>query len=367
MAHNRLSTLIQQYDEQKEIYKSLTEKTTSLIIDLLIEQGVQIHSISSRLKDRESLIKKIDRGADKYINLKDITDISGIRVITYFDDDVNKIAKIIEDEFKIDSENTIDKKASMDPDRFGYLSLHYVCSFSVRRCKLAEYKRFRSYKFELQIRSILQHAWAEIEHDLGYKSKLLVPKEVRRRFSRLAGLLEIADNEFVQLREQLVQYEKGIFESIKNNPELVSIDLISLKAYLSQNDLVKNWDKFIATNTSRIYTESEAQFSHFLNLMNFFGIKTIYDLHSQINIHKDKLITFSKFLINHLSEYHWEFGTRTFQGSSLIHLSHLIVAEKKSDVDIKDYFALFQISDRKREELANAITRAYEDLNGSMS
>lgn len=367
MAHNKLSTLMQQYEEQKEVYKSLTEKTTSLIVDLLNEQGVQIHSISSRLKDWESLRKKIDRGADKYLNLKDITDVSGIRVITYFVDDVNKIAKIIEDEFKIDSENTIDKRASMDPDRFGYLSLHYVCSFSIRRCKLAEYKRFRSYKFELQIRSILQHAWAEIEHDLGYKSKLLVPKEVRRRFSRLAGLLEIADNEFVQLREQLVQYEKSIFESIKNNPELVSIDLISLNAYLSQNDLVRIWDKLIATNTSRMYTEAENQFSHIINLMNFLGVKTIYDLHSQIILHEDKLIPFSKFLTNHLSELQWEFGDRTFQGTSLIHLSHLIAARKKSDEDLKDYLALFKIPVPIEEELAYAITRANEDLNELMS
>lgn len=83
----------------------------------------------------------------------------------------------------------------MEPDRFGYCSVHYVVEMSQKRLNLYEHQAYEGLKCEIQIRSVLQHAWAEIEHDLGYKSEIAIPKRIRRNFSRLAGLLEIADKE----------------------------------------------------------------------------------------------------------------------------------------------------------------------------
>jgi hypothetical protein len=71
-------------------------------------------------------------------------------------------------------------------------------------------------KFEIQMRSSLQHTWAEIEHDLGYKSMYEVPREVRREFSRIAGLLELADESFVRIRSKIADYNKQTTENIKN-------------------------------------------------------------------------------------------------------------------------------------------------------
>ena len=64
------------------------------------------------------------------------------------------------------------------------------------RAGLAEYQRFTGQIVEVQVRTILQHAWAEIEHDIQYKSLRTIPTEIRRRFVALAGMLEIADREF---------------------------------------------------------------------------------------------------------------------------------------------------------------------------
>jgi ppGpp synthetase/RelA/SpoT-type nucleotidyltranferase len=80
-----------------------------------------------------------------------------------------------------------------EKERFGYQSIHYLVQVSEARVALAEYARYRAMIAEIQVRTILQHAWAEIEHDIQYKSSVAMPSVIRRRFMSLAGLLEIAD------------------------------------------------------------------------------------------------------------------------------------------------------------------------------
>lgn len=149
--------LMTQYSSFCLTYEAFKQELEHLITRLLNENNIRVHSISSRLKDETSLRRKIDKTSDKYSSLDDITDIVGLRVITYFNDEVDAVAKLIEQEFDIDSPNSVDKRALLDPDRFGYLSFHYVVSLNSTRCELTEYRKFSSLKAEIQIRSILQH------------------------------------------------------------------------------------------------------------------------------------------------------------------------------------------------------------------
>ncbi len=174
---------------------------SGLIRELLHHAAVDVHSVTARVKKRQSASKKLARDPEKYAELSDLTDLLGIRVITYFSDEVDKVASILTPHFSVDEATSVDKRATMDPDRFGYLSLHFIAELRSDRLGLVEYSRFAGMRFELQVRSILQHAWAEIEHDLGYKADMALPREMRRRFSRLAGLLELADDEFSRLRQ----------------------------------------------------------------------------------------------------------------------------------------------------------------------
>ena len=175
--------LMEQYTSSCLTYSAFKQELEHLVTRLLNENRIRVHSISSRVKDEISLERKIDKALDKYSSLVDITDIVGLRIITYFSDEVDAVAKLMEQEFNIDFSNSVDKRALLDPDRFGYLSIHYVVSLSGARCGLTEYKEFSSLKAEIQIRSILQHTWAEIEHDLGYKSKEAIPRDIRRAFT----------------------------------------------------------------------------------------------------------------------------------------------------------------------------------------
>src|SRR6266545_4187710 len=218
------SPILAEYDDLRSSYDAFRTHLASLLPQLLFADNIQPHKIESRLKSRQSLEKKIGRTEKSYSKLADITDICGIRLITYFAADVDAIATILEREFEIDRANSIDKRQYTDPDRFGYASLHYVISLSTDRAKLTECASWRGYKAEVQVRSIIQHAWAEIEHDLGYKSKQAIPQNIRRRFFRLAAMLEIADDEFAALKSAIAEYSENVRVTLAEGSLDVPID-----------------------------------------------------------------------------------------------------------------------------------------------
>jgi ppGpp synthetase/RelA/SpoT-type nucleotidyltranferase len=189
------------------------------------ESGLAVNAVAARIKAEESLAGKLDLKGQKYRALADVTDILGARVVTYFADDVDEVARLIESVFEVDWENSIDKRAVLDPDRFGYLSLHYVCRIPKAVYHNAAHPNVNVYRFEIQLRSVLQHVWAEIQHDLGYKSSYPLPKELTREFNRLAGLLEIADEEFENIRGGIEEYCGQVRRSLKDRAALDGISL----------------------------------------------------------------------------------------------------------------------------------------------
>ena len=190
--------IIDGYSVSRGSYEDCLNYVENTVKNIIKSQSINVHEIIGRVKTVESLEGKVKR--KNYSNLAEITDLCGIRIITYFSDDVDKIAELISQEFEVDVENTIDKRKSEDPTKFGYVSLHYVVGLKAENTSPTLYGRFKNIKLEIQIRTVMQHAWAEIEHDLGYKSKEDIPDQYRRQFSRLAGLIELADDNFLQLK-----------------------------------------------------------------------------------------------------------------------------------------------------------------------
>ena len=95
-----INEVIKKYsDEDRNTYRLLSEKTQELLSSILKDKGVVPHSITFREKDPESLKKKTLRETKNYENpLADITDLAGVRIITYFPSDVDKISSIIQQE-----------------------------------------------------------------------------------------------------------------------------------------------------------------------------------------------------------------------------------------------------------------------------
>jgi ppGpp synthetase/RelA/SpoT-type nucleotidyltranferase len=183
---------------------------------MLSANGIVVHSITKRGKEPEKIRKKLTTENEVCDNPpNNITDLAGVRIITYFPSDVDKIVPLIEKEFKVDPKHSVDKRLCLDPAIFGYASVHFVVEFRPEMLKLPEYALFNKMKCEIQVRTILQHAWAEIEHDIVYKSPEDIPFRVRRRFACLAGLLEIADREFESLRQDEMAVRQAVQSRIK--------------------------------------------------------------------------------------------------------------------------------------------------------
>ena len=120
-------------------------------------------------------------------------------------------------------------------DRFGYQSIHYLVRLAAARARLPEYRRFAAHTVEVQVRTILQHAWAEIEHDIQYKSSTTIPTEIRRRFIALAGMLEIGDREFQAIDDANKTLERSAISNVEAGTlSGVEITPAALKRFLDK-------------------------------------------------------------------------------------------------------------------------------------
>lgn len=227
-----IDSAIKWYRKNRSLYKSLASKVEEIIRENLEQRKLQYHSVTSRGKSLKSFSDKAK--SRKYADpINEIKDMAGIRIITYLESDVKKVAGIIEKLFDIDKANSLDQAQLLGSDRLGYRSVHYAAKFDKTRCKLPEYKRYEDLPFEIQIRSLLQHAWAEIEHDRNYKFSGKLPTELERRFRLVAGMLEVADHEFVSIAEEIEKYKTDIAEELRKGDLDIEINTASLKEYLS--------------------------------------------------------------------------------------------------------------------------------------
>lgn len=279
-----MSTLLAQFDERSGLYDGFRRQLETLLRQLVEADEINVHSISSRTKTRSSFVTKQAKKGSEYSDLGDVTDIVGLRVITYFADQVDAISRLIEREFQIDRENSIDKRESLDPDRFGYLSVHYVVTLPPARCLLTENKQFATLKAEIQIRSILQHSWAEIEHDLGYKSTGEVPNIAKRRFARLAGLLELADQEFMTIKNDIEKYGSEVSAEIVRRPEVVPLDFVSLEDLVKTDQTIARLDMAIAQNLRRQLAGFDL--SGDVDKLMYFGLSTVAEVQRAIRSSK---------------------------------------------------------------------------------
>lgn len=184
-------------------YVSFAASLETLVTTLLDASALRYQQVTSRAKEADSFRNKITREGKDYADpCLEVTDLCGVRVVCYDTITVPQIDAIIRKNFVVDDANSVDKRTDLDPDRFGYLSVHYVVRLDSRREQLPEYAPFAAMRAEIQVRTALQHAWAALDHGLRYKATADAPKTLHRRLYRISALLELADDEFSRLLEE---------------------------------------------------------------------------------------------------------------------------------------------------------------------
>ena len=261
--------ILQEYQDNLPRFRELEIRVRDSLKRTFSEAGLVVASIESRIKGYDSLAGKLELKGHKYKSLADITDILGMRVITFYIDDVDKVASAVERLFTIDWDNTVDKRKIHEIDSFGYLSLHYICS-------VPDFP----FRFEIQMRTLLQHAWANMDHDTGYKSGVEIPKGYLRNMSRLAGMLELVDDEFSKIRIELTDYRRRVQALVRSgNLDEVPIDGDTFRSYLDLNPFAQLNKRIASMNQAEV---QDVPLMPYLAVFKGIGLKTLGDIASMI-------------------------------------------------------------------------------------
>ena len=261
--------ILREYQDNLPRFREVEQEVKERLRQTLADAGLLVAAIESRVKGYDSLAGKLELKGHKYSSLADLTDILGLRVITFYIDDVDKVASAVERLFDIDWENSVDKRKIHEIDSFGYLSLHYIC-------KIPDFP----YRFEIQMRTLLQHAWANMDHDTGYKSGVEIPRRYMRNMSRLAGMLELVDDEFSKIRIELTDYRRRVQALVRSgNLDEVPIDGDTFRSYLELEPFSQLNKRIAAMNQAEI---QEVSLMPYLAIFKAIGLKTLGDISNLI-------------------------------------------------------------------------------------
>ncbi|WP_448649274.1 GTP pyrophosphokinase [Pseudomonas corrugata] len=269
-----------------------------------------------------------------------VQSLAGVRIITHFASDLDRVATLVEREFDIDLSNSVDKRMMQDPDRFGYASIHYVVEFGASRLALPEYSRYSRFKVEIQIRSILQHAWAEIEHDIGYKADVEIPNTIRRKFSRLSGLLELADQEFVAISSELVNYAKSIREAPVDKLDEVFVDKTSLENFVTSNEYIVSLDLQLAEIMSTVICEPHFSFKE-IDALKYLGMESLGDIFRGVRSNRELILKRAKDIAGSDSSSN---SGLLCSGASVAYLMQIIAAKSKDENFIRGYVEFLDVN-----------------------
>lgn len=224
------------YEAVRGTYEQFTERNEALLRDILID-GEDFYAIEARTKDLNSFEAKIDlpEKEQKYKNISEVTDLSGLRIICYLDEDAIRVCEKLAVLYDIDQQHSVNKNEQLDPDQFGYRSRHFVVSFPADRAALMENERFAGLRAEIQVRTILQHAWAAIDWKLRYKNSAEVPRHLRRRVFRVSALLELADDEFSSLSASVASLREEYERKVDAGDLAIAIDRESIDIFLEKD------------------------------------------------------------------------------------------------------------------------------------
>lgn len=169
--------------------------------------GLHNLQIESRTKSVDSYVAKalspdpVAPEEFRYSNpATEITDAVGARIIVPLSTDVEPVRLLLHQKYVVEEE--VERGAEDQLEVPGYQSLHLLVRLPEQEQSNPDFTDISDMVLEVQVRTILQHAWASLQHDLAYKTARAPAPPLKRRLTALAGVLELADREFVAVRAE---------------------------------------------------------------------------------------------------------------------------------------------------------------------
>ncbi|MBV7540338.1 GTP pyrophosphokinase family protein [Acidovorax sp. sic0104] len=196
------------YAQQSTSLEDACTALTAMVAATVAQAGgVDIAKVEGRVKDVDECIRKfvrkyrpaLEESNTAYDIESYITDLIGVRVVCLYEDELEKIAQIMRARFAVI--DVTDKVSAVESTEasFGYKGLHLDLRLSAAERALPEHAAYAHRPFELQVRTIIQDSWSVLDHRIKYKKS--IPGQLKRRINVLAALFELADREFLQIRD----------------------------------------------------------------------------------------------------------------------------------------------------------------------
>ncbi len=196
-----------------------------------------------RVKDKNECIEKflrkykndLEAKREEYTIKDSISDLVGFRIVCIYVNQIDLIKKALIDEFEMLEETNKIEQIQATENTFGYQALHMDMKLSQNYLQIREYKQFSGLQFEIQIRTIIQDAWSVVDHKIKYKKE--IPITLKRKINVLSALFELADREFMSIKNEntfLIQANtQMISNAIANqNPSNLGLDIVSFTGFL---------------------------------------------------------------------------------------------------------------------------------------
>ncbi|KPH52241.1 GTP pyrophosphokinase [Helicobacter pullorum] len=318
MANYDVDEIVKKYEKSFEIYESFETILKNYIqglLDKAIQEGKldkESVEIKSRTKEIESFKGKISRD-DKKLKYKDplseITDLVGIKIMLTSLKDENIVYELLKLEMKdnIDKENSVDKTEDIKKERkFGYLGRHLVVFYDENMFELGKHlinkeihpSHFKGLRAEIQVKTLLQHVWAEVEHKARYKAGEELSNDKKRYFDRLAALIEVADDLFKDLveeservnkisrqiiakeQESVMEHTDSKGEALQENIPKIEINSEAIALYLANEAIKQKFKNLQKDGVLYVLSDEEPSFVSvkFIELLKEAGIFYTKDL-----------------------------------------------------------------------------------------
>ena len=283
-----IQELEKEYMQLKTLCDSFLIEVTRQITKLLDDNEIKLAvPIQFRTKSWNSICNKCEQGRFNVSKtVLELQDLIGIRLILLFKRDIVRVSELIENHFLIIKKyNTEDR---LEENQFGYLSIHEIVELPKEWLKVPTLAPLKKLKCEIQIRTLVQHAWAEASHIFQYKNEADVPKPLKRTIGRLSALLETVDLEFERVLSERDEYKKDIVATpyMENSKEVLNVDLLRdlLNRHFPKIDEPKG----------------NYEYSDLLSELDVLNIKTAGSLSSLICQHYEDLMTEQRKLASEL-------------------------------------------------------------------